>query len=326
MSWTDIFPIFSEEMLRKFRIEVKKKEREELDGWFGVERIARPVKRAATGRRARGEREHVVSATLFWKHILAADPELPIATLERLVMARRLGLVKRFAPWNSYVEPLLDYSAEAMGRNPKVNFRLYLANDLGFLLERFTNLGWEVHLMKSASLRYCPGGFWRFLALEETGKVHTVIDTDRMRYVDGDIARTEIMNELDLGLWRVPGYHSVDNEGKIDRLLYRPILGGHFGARGGVPIRELIEAFVWHTLHGTMPCEAKIPGRGDVAINRVKWPDYGCDEWFLLAVLYPRLVNQGTLSFIPENACSMLLPVDIEYVTWANPRSEIVYF
>jgi hypothetical protein len=34
--------------------------------------------------------------------------------------------------------------------------------------------------MKSASIRYCPSGFWRFLALEEEDALVTVIDTDRM--------------------------------------------------------------------------------------------------------------------------------------------------
>ena len=36
--------------------------------------------------------------------------------------------------------------------------------------------------------------------------------------------------------------------------------------------------------------------------------------------------RKGVLSFVPCNARSQLLPLDIEYVTWANPRSEVVYF
>ena len=72
-----------------------------------------------------------------------------------------------------------------MERHPEVSFRLYLARDLEFLVEDLTGLGWEVHLMKSPSVRYCPGGFWRFLALGERGRLVTVIDTDRMNEVDG---------------------------------------------------------------------------------------------------------------------------------------------
>ena len=180
--------------------------------------------------------------------------------------------------------------------------------------------------MKSPSVRYCPGGFWRFLALEEKNALVTVIDTDRMGEVDGEIARTELMHARGLGLWRVPGYWGVDNDTAVDRVRYRPILGGHFGARGGIPIRQLIEAVIWHTERGTMPQLAHLPGREPLPINYVKWPDYGFDEWFQLAALYPRLVQRGTLSFVPVNARSFLLPVDIEYVTWANRRSELVYF
>ena len=51
--------------------------------------------------------------------------------------------------------------------HPEVTFRLYLAGDLGLLVPELTELGWEVVLMRSPSIRYCPGGFWRFLALEE---------------------------------------------------------------------------------------------------------------------------------------------------------------
>ena len=56
-----------------------------------------------------------------------------------------------------------------------------------------------------------------------------------------------------------------------------------------------------------------------------EWPGYGFDEWFQLAAIYPRLVRQGTLTFIPVSARSLLLPVDLEYAIWANPRSESIY-
>ena len=71
---------------------------------------------------------------------------------------------------------------------------------------------------------------------------------------------------------------------------------------------------------------ANLPVRGPVPIHLVKWPDYGYDEWFQLAALYPRMVLRGTLTFLPSDINSMLLPANIEYVTWANRRSEIVYF
>jgi hypothetical protein len=50
------------------------------------------------------------------------------------------------------------------------------------------------------------------------------------------------------------------------------------------------------------------------------------DECLQLAALYPRLVPGGTLTFNPSDARSLLLPIDVEYATWANPRSECVIF
>ena len=339
MSWTDIFPVLDNQMLDAYRAGVSEKEREEFEEWFGVARIFFPDSLQQNEHHARPSDpnslenchdsthtsvpRHIVAATLFWKHVNSADPDLPPPTREMLVDAKRMGLVKRFAPWDSYVEPLMLHSKAAMARHPHATFRLYLAADLDFLIPELTALGWEIYLMKSPSIRYSPGGFWRFLALEEDALI-TVIDTDRMGEVSQEIARTEGMHQMGLGLWRVPGYYNSD---LTQQVRYRPILGGHFGAHGGdIPVRELIECFVWHWRHQTLPNTAHIPGQGERPIQFSEWPNYGFDEWFQLAALYPRLVERGTLTFIPCDARSLLLPIDIEYCMWANPRSEAVYF
>jgi len=54
--------------------------------------------------------------------------------------------------------------------------------------------------------------------------------------------------------------------------------------------------------------------------------NYGYDEVFQLIALYPWLVKTGTLTFVPNDARSMLLPADVEYALQANWKSEIVYF
>ncbi len=238
-------------MLDSYRAGVSEGERLEFEEWFGVAgKAAVPAASAAQTNQALPTSEashhchaiaaatadlpeavpakHIVSATLFWKHVNAADPDLPPPTREMLVDAKRMGLVKRFAPWSSYIEPLLVHSRAAMERHPHVTFRLYLAADLDFLIPELTDLGWEICLMKSPSIRYSPGGFWRFLALEDEALV-TVIDTDRMGEVSQEIARTEGMHQMGLGLWRVPGYYNSD---LTQQVRYRPILGGPSGVRG----------------------------------------------------------------------------------------------
>jgi hypothetical protein len=320
VSWTDIFPVLLDEQVDEYLAGRTAGEEDRHQEWFGIDRIIM----ADRGPVSEGSgRRHIVSATLFWKNVGSAEPDLPVPTHEFLIDARRLGLVSRFSPWESYIAPLVLWSGEAVRRHPDVRFRLYLASDLDFLIPMLSNLGWDVYLMKSPSIRYCPGGFWRFLALEEPDAVVTVIDTDRMSEVSQEIGRTEMMDAMDLALWRVPGYYNVEPK---EFVRYRPILGGHFGGRGGLPVRHLIEAFLWHSDRGTIRKTANIPGQGEVPVQFVKWPDYGFDEWFQLAALYPRMVTGGALTFIPRDARSLLLPLDLEYAQWANPRSESLYF
>lgn len=327
VSWSNTFPILDESMIEASEFGMSDLDRRDFDNWFGTNRIVRPplaANDAGDSPGAAGKKKHVVAVTLFWKHVNGEDPELPVPTRQLLIDARRLGLVKRFSPWESYIEPMFVHSREAMRRHPHVTFRVYLASDLEFLLPELVDLGWEVHLMNSPSVRYCPGGFWRFLGLEESDTIFTIVDSDRIGQVTGDIERTELMDELGLSLWRVPGYYNADVSKEIR---YRPILGGHFGARGGqMPVRKLIEAFVWHWRNNSLPLTARIPGLGERPIKFANWPSYGFDEWFQLAAMYPWLAPGGVLSFVPVDSRSLLLPMDIEYATWANPRSEVVYF
>lgn len=318
-----MFPILDEEMIELFEDEATAGEREEFEKLFGIEDTIRPTLARQDEKDPGGgpyPRE-IVSITLFWKHVGLADPDLPPPTRDLLVNTERYGLNKRFSPWESYIEPMLTSMREARDLYPEVTFRVHLAADLDFLIPELVEQGWEVNLMKSPSIRYCPGGFWRFLALEEDALV-TIIDADRVPEVCPEIERTRAMHQLGLGLWRVPGYYNSDLNHYVR---YRPILGGHFGARGGEPVRRLIEAFLWHTRRDSMDNTVMVPGIGERPILFAQWPGYGFDEWFQLAALYPRLVRKGTLTFIPHDARSALLPADIDYAAWAHPGSEIAY-
>lgn len=311
MSWTAIFPYLSNDLLDDFQANATPEDKAQLEEWLGVKKI---YNRQAS-------KKKVVSTTLFWKHVGKNDPDMPVPSMERLVQSKRLGLVKRFDAYESYVEPLLLHGEELCESFPDVCFRIHLANDLAFLADELAGLGYEVHLMRSSSLRYCPGGFWRFLPLGEKGKLVTVMDSDRMGEAKNEIARTDLMATSGLGLWRVPGYYNSEVR---DSVPYRPILGGHFGAKGGLPIRLWIEAFIWHGLRGTLPKHADVPGCGSKVVTGCEWPAYGYDEFWQL-MIYPRLAPRGVLTFLPTDARSLFIPIDIEYTTWANSRSEIVY-
>lgn len=80
----------------------------------------------------------------------------------------------------------------------------------------------------------------------------------------------------------------------------------------------------------TIPNECSSPGREGknkmLPIYGTDWPTYGFDEWFLIAVVYPRLAFEGVLTFssMGSKVLTHYFALGIEYVTWVNPKSEIV--
>jgi hypothetical protein len=317
MSWTEFYPVFDESQLSEFEELATPAERAELDEWCAVAR--RINERPAP---------HRVAVSLFWKNLVAEEGELAVVSREQMMDADKLGLISRYAPWEHYVEPLLKGAALLREARPKVVLRVYLAADLEFLIEDLVAVGCEVFLMKSASIRHNPGALWRFLALETADEWVTVIDADRGADIIADVERSEQTMSAGLGIWRKPYFFDGDRY-KHHAGFYRPINACQFGAQGGQPMEQLIKSFIWHNRRGTMRTTWQEPGdRGDEkpqAIATTTWPSYGFDEWFLLAVMYPRWAFEGVLTFFhwqqPElNFCHTL---DIEYVTWANPGSEV---
>jgi hypothetical protein len=312
MSWTDNFPIFTDEMVDDFQLQATPEERARMEDFYGVERVI-----------AAQQKPHIVTISLFWKPVSATAPELPTPTRDIMLRAIELGLVKRNHPWRDYVQPILDNVPKLAATYPDVAFRVYLANDLGFLIPDLEAAGCEIYHMKHASIGFAPGGLWRILAFEEEGKLVTMVDADRMAEISFDIERTDIMARSGLGTWRIPVAKDRDNEGNA---AYRPIFAGQMGMKGGLPVRILLEAFTWHTLRGNIPQTVEMPGCGELPARWAEWPNLYFDEWFLALALYPRLAQAGMITFLPAGSMSQFLPLDIEYVTWANPESHIVPF
>ena len=312
MSWTDAFPVFTDEMVEEYEKLATEAEKSELETLYGVERIFNAQ-----------DQSHVVSFSLFWKPVRSTDPQLPKPTRERMKNAKQLGLVHRFDPWEHYVEPLLRETPNLREQFPHVSFRVYLALDLDFLIPDLVEAGCEVHWMKGSSIYLAPGSLWRFLPFEEAGKIVTMADVDLMGRIPEFIARTEAMAYANLGSWRSPLVWDTDQN---ERIRYLPFWGSHMGMRGGWPVRHLLDAFTWHCISGKMPTLVNLPGGGHSTIEQASWPDYGFEEWFMTAAMYPRVASAGVLTFIKPTDRSMFLPLDVEYVTWANSNSEIVYY
>jgi hypothetical protein len=319
MSWTDIFPLLTDEQVSHYQNHTTPKDELILHEWFSVARTIN----SQTGK-------HLIATSLFWKNVGSGDEELPKPTRELMLNAKELGLVSRYAPWDHYVQPLLDGAAILKKARPDVVFRVYLAADLEFLIPDLVKAGCEVKLMLSSSIRHNPGALWRFLALEEEGRWVTLTDADLARDIVNSVERTERIMQAGLGLWRLP-YILCSVKSDNHPGFYRPINASQLGATGGHPVELLMKAFLWHTLHRTMPNQCTIGPKkkgNQLEIFGTIWPTYGFDEWFLIAVLYPRMAFEGVLTFYPINQREMnhWFSLDIEYVTWANPKSEIFYY
>lgn len=314
MSWTDVYPVFTDDQVERYLNEVTPEEKIVHDSWFAVKRVIQPQMG-----------EHLVATSLFWKNLTTTEKELPVLTRESMIRADELELISRYAPWDHYVQPLLDGAVLLKKARPEVVFRVYLAADLEFLVSDLVEVGCEVMLMESSSISHNPGAMWRFLALEESDRWVTITDSDRARDVMHDVERTEHAISANLGAWRAP-YVFDRGDHEYDAGFYRPINACHFGGRGGPPLEMLMKAFIWHSVHDLMPRSCQLPGgRQQSIIAGTKWPDYAYDEWFLLSAIYPRFAFDGFLTFIsgknPRLTCWHGL--DLEYVTWANPNSEL---
>ena len=313
MSWTDVFPLFTEEMVDEFHEQATSADKDLLEEWYGIDRIINPLPHL----------QEVVSLSLFWKNVHEGDPELPTPTRERLQNAVDLGLSDRFNPWEHYVKPLLNLTPSLREKFPNTSIRVHLAQDLEFLVEELVAAGCEVYLMKSSSINFAPGGLWRFLPFEEEGKTVVVANISRLNELESDLARTRTMDQAGVGAWRIPIPQDLNNQYQVS---YLPFRGCQFGTKGGLlNARELLDAFTWHACEDKLDPNVIYPDCGPLPLRGNRWPSYGFDEYFLSVVAYPRLAQNGILTFIPSGSSSMLLSLDVEYCTWANSASELVF-
>lgn len=318
MSWGDFFPLMDEGMVEAFMAEASEEEKEGVQEMFATEAIY--------GERGKLGRVRVVSTSLFWKPEVDVEGDFPVPCREVMENPAKHGLRTRFGnPWQHYVEPLFEAAGRLRKGKSEATLRVYLANDLRFLVSDLLEAGCEVHLMKSSSLKHNPGAMWRFLAMEDAEEV-TVTDSDLVKEVVHDVLRTKLMVEGGLRFWRIPYYPGSEKKGFGSPAAYRTMIAGKFGAAVKLPMRLLVEAFLWNVWRGRMRDYWTV-GERRIPIFKAKWPNYGFDEFFLNAVVYPRVVSEGVLTLVPWNQRSYnyWFALDIEHCTRANPEAEMIF-
>jgi hypothetical protein len=309
LGWDRYMPILTDEQIREFQLAHTEEERAELDHWFAVEEVINPRPAA-----------HLISTALFWKNVDVSSPELPTPTRDLLERAGELGLVRRHDPWRHYCLPLLQGAEKLSRTRPEVAIRVYLAADLAFLVPLLA-AHCEVRLMRHSSLRYAPGGLWRLLALEDAPGLVTVMDSDMIdRSAENLLRRSDALSAAGLPTWRGVSGKEVDNK----HFIYHPLGGGLYGTRLRLPIRSLLDAFIWHALRGTFPATVRSEEYGERPYFGTRWPGYGFDEWFLAVAVYPRLLRAGVVTYQGAITPPLMFPLDRAMVERANPRSIFV--
>lgn len=275
----------------------------------------------------RGDAGALVATSLFWKQAYHRPRGSAKVTLSNLLLSRRFIYGKHHSPWSLYVAPLLKGARILQKDRPDVTLRVYLADDLRFLIDQLVDHGCEVYVMEGSSIAHNPGAMWRFLALSEGERGVTVIDADRAPGVMADLARTEVIKSAGIGIWRVP-YEFGVNYARNGIEGYRPMNASQFGVSVNYPTYELMNGFIEDALAEKVITYVKVRDEETYPIAGTRWPDYGFDEWFLQSCLYPRMVNDGALTFLPAGmpSFSQFLPLDVELATRANEKSEVVFF
>jgi len=317
MSWTEIYPVFNDDLLETYQKEASEQEVAILKDWFEVDSIHNE-KRV----------KHVVATSLFWKPVSPGSADYPAPSRDVMQNPGKHGLSSRFKnPWKHYVEPVFEAVRHLAEIRPDLVYRVYLANDMAFLIPDLVEAGCEVYLMKSSSVFHNPGAMWRFLAMEEEGLV-TISDSDRAGEMLHDIERTELVAEGGLSHWRRPYmWGTTDCKDLGSPAGYHPWDAAVMGSAKPFPIRSLMEAFIWSCQKGLFKNECRLGDRR-VPIPGSRWPEFGFDEWFLTAAFHPRAAFEGVMTFVNWRATELnqWFALDIEFTTWANPKSEIMFW
>jgi hypothetical protein len=312
MSWTEAFPVFTDAQVEEALGQFSPDDEAVFQNEFGIDSVS-----GRTGVPG----GHLLVFSLFCKATSSEDGEVAGLTAEMLKAPADFGLKFRHNPWDHYVEPLLQHGPAIVTSRPDLTLRIYLAQDLKFLVPMLAPFA-EVVVMKGSSVRSAPGMLWRFLPLDE-GRYVTVLDADLASTSLIKIRVTERLFEAGLGYWRIPVPFDLNSDNEI---IYRTMAGCYWGCRVQLPITDLLKAFRWQQIRNQVPRLATHPWKlRKFVLFGSNWPDYGSDEYFKNLVLFPRLAESGTLTIMHKPSRSWLLPLDIEYITWANRNSVVNY-
>jgi len=300
MSWTDYYPILTEEMISDFETGASQEEVTRLVELFAVETVWN-----------RQRPDHIISIAI---------------TADDLPQDSRNGHDHGRCPqedqesWFRHLQPLFRSAEQLAPVSNALGFRVYLDKTLAFLAPALADMGIEVYQMAYSRSSRSLAKLWRLLALEEEGVLVTISEVAELGTLAADTDRTTLVALSGLWAWRIPT--GLDGDFR-SRVLYKPFCGLRFGAKGGEEASRLLKAFIWHSWRGSIPPVSCPIGSG--SLNGAAWHESDFDEWFIAVALYPRFAANGLLTLAPAGPVTPLFSLDIEYATWANSESQLVF-
>lgn len=257
-----------------------------------------------------GNKKKVIAYSLFWKPPFADGP-MPVISEE--AMYRPSPSVKRNQPfYDKFIKSLLAQVAMVKRHFPGWIMRVYLADDLKFLIPRLLAADMEIFLMASNSIAAAPGSMWRFLVFDDPKVAIAYIrDADELpARLNGDFRMSkQILKwasaKAERGFFRIRDFGRWATQRVVHLKQYSPILASAFGAKR-VRWLDMQKAMKGYILHRTLFCdEGRHPT--DIALRTHpygfgnEFPSYGFDERFLKHVIYFEAVDRGQLKTIPSD-------------------------
>lgn len=297
-TFADIFKPIKLEYLYNL-VDKHQDKQDELDAMFKIKKKYNVKKQ---------KNKRVLAYSLFWKAPLAhaTSPQ----TINGDTIHQAASTIKGGGSFYSkYVGPLIKQLRIFRHFFPGWIARVYLAEDLEFLLPMLIKPDVEVFVMASNSLAASPGAMWRFLVLDDPDvRVAYIRDADKLpKHLNGDFAYNKhilrwINDQTTKGFFRARDFGRQATRRIINAKYYSPIVASSFGAKD-VHWIKMKKAMQGYILHRTLfPHEPRHPR--DVAVYRHpygfgnEFPSYGFDERFLKHVIYFEAVERKELATI----------------------------
>lgn len=302
-------------------------EKERLDSYFRVQKVFNLQP---------GNQKRVLAYSLFMKFAFQEYGE-PVVNRESIYM--KDCRYKGTSWYERYAERLISNIENVQVFYPNWIVRIYLSNDLAFLIDDvFSKYPYvEVFLMESSSIAHNPGAMWRFLVYDDKSVACAIIKDADESFFHSEKREKEFhvwMNDKtkhgwyrNNNFWRK--YQRFEKFPYDSGVVYSPLVANTFAFKRSNDDFQMEKAMKGFILHRQLDPEEVRYCKDSAVPNHPYgfgnlFPNYGFDERFLGHVVYYYTADRGKLwtggiipNFSKINDISLDNPIlsDVAYIT-----------